>query len=150
MMGWPQGEIAALNAIRPNLPPAKVLVVDDDERTRDMLHGFLMSEGHDCVAIANGAEAVALCKSTHFDCMLLDVALEGLSGLAVAQRLGGSDSVIRPACVFLISGRPKSDFAEAIRAGWADGHLLKPIASDELAAAVRGSVRAKLPDPQGA
>jgi CheY-like chemotaxis protein len=136
-----------MNAIRQPSPTASVLVVDDDAHTRDILDGFLKAQGHDCVAVASGAEAISLCKATHFDCLLLDVALEGMSGLAVAQRLGGSESVIRPTRVFLISGRPKSDFADAMRQGWADGHILKPIASEELLALVRDSLRPAPPAP---
>lgn len=79
--------------------------------------------------------------------MLLDVVLEGASGLAVAQRLGGSESGIRPTHVYLITGKPKSDFVDALREGWADGHILKPVASDELDAIVRSSLRPIPPAP---
>lgn len=125
------------------LPCATVLVVEDDPSTREMLCMLLEAEGHECVTASTGAEALALCRTRHFDCMLIDATIGAMSGVSVAQRLGGSDSVMGPTHVYLMTGHAKSDFATALRERVVDGHILKPADIHELAEVVRASMYAR-------
>ena len=124
---------------------ASVIVVDDDPGTCAMLCLYLEAQGHQCVTATTGAEAVALCRDRHFDCMLLDARLGAMSGLSVAQRLGGQSSAMRPTHIFLLTGHPKSEFTPALRDGLVDGYILKSDNLEELSLVVRESVR--VPDP---
>ena len=56
-------------------PSLSILVVDDESSLRDTLTHSFTREGHRVQAVANGNEAIALAGESHFDVVLLDVAL---------------------------------------------------------------------------
>ena len=58
-----------------------LLVVDDDERLRGLLHRYLSSNGYRVSAAADAADARALMKSMAFDLLILDVMMPGESGM---------------------------------------------------------------------
>ena len=105
---------------------ARVLAVDDDADTTATVRALVEMDGHRCYTAQSGADALALCKRHHFDCMFLDERLGPLSGLAVAQRLGGSDSTMRPTHIVLLTGLPREDFLSALRDRTIDSYLRKP------------------------
>ena len=90
-----------------DIRPAKVLAVDDDLDTTGTVRAMVEMDGHECHTALNGWEALAMCRQHHFDCMFLDARLGSLSGLAVAQRLGGQDSSLRPRHIILLTGSPR-------------------------------------------
>ena len=105
---------------------ARVLAVDDDPDTARTVRALVEIDGHQCYTANTGADALALCAEHHFDCMFLDARLGALSGLAVAQRLGGSESTMRPTHIVLLSGAPREDFFSALRDRIVDSYLRKP------------------------
>ena len=109
-----------------DIRPAKVLAVDDDLDTTGTVRAMVEMDGHECHTALNGWEALAMCRQHHFDCMFLDARLGSLSGLAVAQRLGGQDSSLRPRHIILLTGSPREDFHTALRDRVIDGYLQKP------------------------
>ena len=62
-----------------------LLVVDDDERLRELLQRYLSSNGFRVSAAADAAEARRLMKSMAFDLLILDVMMPGESGLDFAR-----------------------------------------------------------------
>jgi two-component system response regulator (stage 0 sporulation protein F) len=65
-----------------------VLLVDDDDTLRDVLAGFLRSEGFDVIEACDGLECLSLLQSgLKPDAMLLDYRMPGLSGAQVFERL---------------------------------------------------------------
>lgn len=131
----------ALSSVRRAFECAVVLVVDDDADTRETLCVILEAEGHECVSVGTGSQAIAACRERRFDCMLLDYSLGTMSGLAVAQRLGGSESVNRPSHVLLMTGHDRAEFSSAIREGLVDGYVQKPADLDKLVDMVRNSIK---------
>ncbi len=121
------------------LPCANVLVVDDDRDTVEAIAVILEAEGHTCTKARSGKEALELCKSKKFDCMLLDVTLGDTSGIAVAKALAQTPD-IRPRHVVLLSGHPKSDFLSELRNGLVDGFISKPADIHILAEAVQSAL----------
>src|SRR5947207_12604403 len=63
----------------------RVLVVDDEDTIRASIAAFLRSRGHDVVAEASGAAALARLAVQHFDLMLCDVRMPRPSGLEVLE-----------------------------------------------------------------
>ena len=64
-----------------------LLVVDDDERIRDLLGSYLHQNGFRVTHAENGAAARAQMEGLAFDCIVLDVMMPGESGFEIAERL---------------------------------------------------------------
>src|SRR5271166_3491792 len=64
-----------------------ILVVDDDERIRDLLGGYLRQNGFRVTQAENGAAARSKLRGLAFDCIILDVMMPGESGFDIAGSL---------------------------------------------------------------
>jgi two-component system response regulator MprA len=115
-----------------------VLVVDDDAPVRRMLTRTLSAEGWDVRAAADGGAALAAVEQSVPDAVVLDVAMPGMDGLAVARRLRGK-GLATP--ILLLTARDAvSDRVAGLDAG-ADDYLVKPFATEELSARLRALLR---------
>src|SRR5205823_6561834 len=115
-----------------------VLVVDDDPPVRRMLERTLAAEGHAVTTAADGGAALAAVEREAPDLVILDVAMPGIDGLAVTQRLRGKGMT---APILLLTARDAvADRVEGLDAG-ADDYLTKPFAVEELIARVRALTR---------
>jgi two-component system, OmpR family, response regulator MprA len=122
-----------------------VLVVDDDAPVRRMLERTLSAEGHAVTTAADGGAALAAAERDVPDLVILDVAMPGLDGLAVTQRLRGK-GVTAP--ILLLTARDAVvDRVAGLDAG-ADDYLTKPFAIEELIARVRALTRRGTPATQ--
>ena len=103
----------------------RVLVVDDNVDSAEMLAVVLKQWGHEARLAHDGESALRDVESYHPDLVLLDIGLPGLSGYAVAERVTrrGGD---RPQLVALTGYGQADDVARAREAGF-DLHLLKPV-----------------------
>jgi len=115
-----------------------VLVVEDDPGTARFLRQGLEEDGHTVDVATDGVEGRVLGHGTHYDLMLLDVNLPGLSGLQLARELrqGGIETPI----LMLTALGATHDVVEGLDAG-ADDYLTKPFEFDELLARVRALTR---------
>ncbi|MGI8656124.1 MAG: ATP-binding protein [Pyrinomonadaceae bacterium] len=88
----------------------KILVVDDEEYVRDILHDVLQSEGHQVVVAGSGKEALAAFQDGNFDGVFTDVGMKEMNGWELAQHIRALDPNIPLA---LVTGwgdsLPKSD-----------------------------------------
>lgn len=69
------------------IPSLRILLVEDDPVNRRVLEGFLTHDQQAVRAVDNGASALELVDTEHFDLILTDLRLPGLSGLEVARRV---------------------------------------------------------------
>ncbi len=115
-----------------------VLVVDDDASIRRMLRRTLEAEGYRVVEAADGGAALASLERTQPDLLILDVAMPGVGGLAVARR-ARERGVLVP-ILFLTARDAVSDRVAGLDAG-ADDYLVKPFATEELLARLRVLLR---------
>ena len=65
--------------------PARVLVVEDEEKVRVLLNDAFRTEGHEVTEATTGAEALKRLDTGEFDLMVCDLGLPELSGLHVAR-----------------------------------------------------------------
>lgn len=66
---------------------ARILIVDDDENTREILRRWLAKEGYSTVSAADGEECLVALGKEAFDIVLLDVMMPNLDGLGVCERM---------------------------------------------------------------
>jgi signal transduction histidine kinase/ActR/RegA family two-component response regulator len=117
----------------------KVLLVDDEADTRDLVRQ-LLADGHAQVhTAASAAEALALLPALRPDLLLSDIGMPGCDGYQLireVRRLPPQQGGRTPAIALTAFARP-DDRARALLAGY-QAHLTKPIDSYELLAAVAG------------
>lgn len=102
----------------------RILVVDDDRDTRDILEAHLLSAGHEVVQAADGAQAIArLRNDAEIALLLLDLRMPGIDGWSCLRMLR-HDPDLRHIPVVALSGCAE-EFAE--RPAEADAFVPKPI-----------------------
>ena len=115
-----------------------ILVVDDDAPIRRMLDRTLQAEGYEVEVAADGGEALAAVERKAPDLVVLDVAMDGVDGIAVCRRLRAKGLALPVLLLTARDGVP--DRVAGLDAG-ADDYLVKPFATDELLARVRALLR---------
>jgi signal transduction histidine kinase len=65
----------------------RVLVIDDEKRIRDACHKMLTQRGFDVARAESGDEGLERIEKEHFDLILLDLMMPGLSGIDVLERV---------------------------------------------------------------
>tara|TARA_R110000782_G_scaffold114787_4_gene204908 strand:+ start:284 stop:964 length:681 start_codon:yes stop_codon:yes gene_type:complete len=111
--------------------PAHILVVDDDDRIRDLLKRFLTREGHRVTTASDAAAARRLLATMTFDLAILDVMMPGEDGLSLLAAIREGRQKETP--VMLLTARGEaSDRIAGLKTG-ADDYLPKPFEPEELA-----------------
>ncbi|KRB76236.1 two-component system response regulator [Nocardioides sp. Root190] len=129
------------------VPPARVLVVDDDRAVRESLRRSLAFNGYDVHLASDGAEALAGIGAVAPDVVVMDVMMPKLDGLEAtrALRAAGNDVPV----IVLTARDAVGDRVEGLDAG-ADDYLTKPFALEELLARIRALLRRATPVEDGA
>lgn len=114
-----------------------LLVVDDDDRIRDLLGRFLRDNGFRVSSAADAAEARARLALMRFDLLVLDVMMPGESGYELTRDLRRHMQVP----ILLLTARSEpGDRIEGLEAG-ADDYLGKPFEPRELLLRIRSILR---------
>jgi two-component system, cell cycle response regulator DivK len=109
----------------------KILLVDDDEMSRDMLSRRLIRRGFEVIFAVDGKQGVDTARREKPDIILMDMSLPVMDGWE-ATRCIKSDDATRDVLVIGLSARTMSaDRDKAIEAGCAD-YEIKPIEFDRL------------------
>ena len=83
---------------------SNVLVIDDDEGTRNLFSTVLSDAGYLVEAVENGKQAIKICKKGPFDIALIDIELPDIKGIELLNKL----KQIRPKMVkIIITGIPQ-------------------------------------------
>ena len=114
-----------------------VLVIEDDESTREVLASGLAEAGFDVVQAENGVEGLVREAEADPQLVLLDLMLPDLDGTEVCRRLRTRTHI--PVLV-VTAKTDESDAVEALGAG-ADDYVRKPFEIREVVARVRALVR---------
>jgi putative two-component system response regulator len=101
-----------------------ILIVDDYEAVRTSVCRLLRSAGYHAVAVADGEAALDAMRAERPALVLLDVSMQGLSGLGVLRAAGADPSLAGVPIVMLTADEDPATRAEAERLG-ARGFLQK-------------------------
>ncbi|MBW1668901.1 MAG: sigma-54-dependent Fis family transcriptional regulator [Deltaproteobacteria bacterium] len=108
---------------------ARILIVDDELIVRESLGGWLERDGHEVDTAQSGEEALEKMKDTRFDILLVDIKMEGMSGLDLLKAVKETDPDV--AVVMITAYGSISTAIEAMKNG-AYEYLLKPFDPNEL------------------
>lgn len=130
---------AAINDGAQHAPaaPHHIVVVDDDAGVRTLLARLLRECGYDVTGAACGEELETLMKERQIDLVLLDIMLQGESGLELCRKIRTHSRVP----IIMISARgQESDRVTGLDMG-ADDYIPKPFGRPEVLARVRAVLR---------
>jgi CheY-like chemotaxis protein len=128
--------VRAAKADRANGGPAnprrrRCLIVDDSRVIRKIAQKIVCDMGYEASEAENGEEALARCKATMPDLILLDWNMPVMGGIEFVTRLRRLPSRLRPTVIFCTSKTGAKDIHEGIAAG-ADDFLVKPFDKAQL------------------
>ncbi|MFT4251673.1 MAG: response regulator [Caulobacter sp.] len=126
-----------------------LLVVDDDDRIRDLLKQFLNRAGFRVSAAADAAHADRLVAVMDFDLLVLDVMMPGEDGFSFTKRLRAKGGEIGKVPILMLTARDQTgDRIEGLTHG-ADDYLAKPFEPQELLLRIESILRRTAPKPVG-
>jgi signal transduction histidine kinase len=114
----------------------RILIVDDNEDAAETLAMMLSLDGHEARTAFDGAVALSKVRDWTPDIVLLDIGLPGMDGYEVARQLRNDPSIGNIRLIALTGYGQPEDKQRAIDSGF-DAHLVKPIAPELLAEALR-------------
>jgi two-component system phosphate regulon response regulator OmpR len=119
------------------LPDAHLLIVDDDERIRELLQKFLSKSGFWVSAARDASHARRLLEGLEFDLIILDVMMPGEDGISLTRSL--RETIETPILLLTAKG-DANDRIDGLEAG-ADDYLSKPFEPKELLLRINAILR---------
>ena len=123
---------------------AKILVVDDDLRLRELLKRYLSENGYAVHAVPDGEAMNRSRTRERYDLLVLDLMMPGEDGLTICRRLRGSGDAVP--IIMLTAKGDEIDRIVGLEMG-ADDYLPKPFNPRELLARIQAVLRRQAPLP---
>ncbi|MFZ5502302.1 MAG: two-component system response regulator OmpR [Pseudomonadota bacterium] len=127
--------------------PQRILIIDDDDRLRELLLRYLGEQGFEVRAVANGAAMNQALRLGRFHLLVLDLMLPGEDGLSILRRLRAAGEQVP--VILLTAKGDEIDRIIGLEMG-SDDYLAKPFNPRELVARINAVLRRKGAVPVGA
>lgn len=114
----------------------KILIVDDEEKIRELIRLNLELAGYECLEARNGEEALDKLNEVHIDLVLLDIMLPGMNGYEISKYFLGKNIPI----IFLTAKDSTLDKVAGLKKG-AEDYIIKPFETLELLARIEVVLR---------
>ncbi len=112
----------------------RVLVVDDNRTSREVLGEILNSLSFDYTAVDSGTEAIGILEQTRrsvgepgYDLVLLDWMMPGMNGIETAKRIAQAPELPDPVVVIMVSPCEEAKKMQQAHRGGVSGYLQKPV-----------------------
>jgi two-component system, OmpR family, phosphate regulon response regulator OmpR len=129
--------------LTPQMPQAaNILVVDDDQRLRELLDRYLGEQGFGVRSAANAEAMDSVMSNDSIDMIILDLMLPGEDGLSICRRLRATGR--RLPIIMLTAKGDEADRITGLEIG-ADDYLPKPFNPRELVARINAVLRRQSP-----
>jgi len=107
---------------------AKLLIVDDEEKIRDLIKKYAVFDNHIITEASNGMEAIELFNSNSFDLIVLDIMMPELDGFSTAKEIRKISNIP----IIMLSARGEEyDKIHGFELG-IDDYIVKPFSPKEL------------------
>ncbi len=121
---------------------AKVLIVEDNPESVDLLVYFLKPAGYEISVATDGVEAIEMVEKAPPDIILLDIMLPKIDGYQICERLKKDQRTFHIPIIMITALKELKDKIRALEAG-ADDFISKPFDNVELLARVKSLLRLK-------
>jgi DNA-binding response OmpR family regulator len=118
----------------------KILVVEDDQKTADLIRLYLERNGYEAMVVHNGRVGLEMAQSQPPDLIILDLMLPGLGGLDICHSLRRGPTTKHIPIIMLTAKSTEDDKLEGLYLG-ADDYVTKPFSPRELMARVKAVLR---------
>ena len=109
----------------------KILIVDDDPITINLLRLILEPAGYETCSAQNGVDALKMVAETTPDIILLDIMMPIMDGLTVCKELR-TQAETKTLPILILSTNALASSVKAVMAAGATKYLFKPISRDNL------------------
>ncbi|NFV79110.1 response regulator [Magnetospirillum aberrantis] len=135
---------AVLDVARSLFRRARVLIIDDSHTYRETLAQELREDGCEVVQVTSGPEGLAQLRERDYDCVMVDMVMPDMDGIAVCQELSArrNDSEAPLVVLMLSAYENKENVTRALEAG-ADDFIGKSTEMSVLRARLRALLRRK-------
>ena len=116
----------------------RILLVEDDSSLGETIQAWLRLDQHAVDWVRRGDSAQTALATHHYDCVLLDRGLPGLSGDALLASLRAAGKTVP--VILITAFNALADRVEGLDLG-ADDYLVKPFELEEMSARIRAAVR---------
>ena len=120
--------------------PSRMVIVEDNADSREMLCELLLQAGFECRAVESGPAALALMDEVRPQIVILDVGLPEMDGFEIARRIRANPAHAGVCLIALTGYGQAADRAATAEAGF-DVHLVKPVDAEQLLTLLRGGLR---------
>ena len=104
----------------------KLLIVDDEELTRNMTAFQLSDLGYEIIEVSDGPGALALIREKNFDLILLDISMPVMNGLEVLEKIRLNNSALNLPIIMVTAEDQADSIVSALDKG-ANDYLVKPL-----------------------
>jgi two-component system, cell cycle sensor histidine kinase and response regulator CckA len=119
-----------------------ILIVDNEQRNRDLLETMLVAEGFQIQSAASAEEALAMIAQKPPDLIVLDIMMSGMDGYQMAARIKGSRAT-KHIPIIMVTAREDHDARMLGLLAGAENFLTKPVNRSELCLRARNLIRLK-------
>jgi len=126
---------------------AKILIVDDEPRIRELIREHLQYSGYVCEEAGDGSAALSLLSGGGFDLVILDLMMPFMDGMTCLREMRARH--INTPVIILTARGEEYDKLAGLEGG-ADDYVVKPFSPRELVARVRAVLNRTMPRPETA
>jgi DNA-binding NtrC family response regulator len=118
----------------------KILIVDDDKDTRDILSDLISSDGYKAITASDGRQALIETKAHSPDLVLLDIKLPGIDGLKVLEEIKKMDKDLP--VIMLTAHEDVKGAVQAMKSGAFD-YITKPFDNEEMVLNIKKALQTR-------
>jgi PAS domain S-box-containing protein len=120
-----------INELQPSRP-LKVLLVEDNEINRIVVHEMLLADGHTVVEARDGFEGVKMSNTEEFDIILMDISMPVMDGRAATRMIRAGGGASANTAIFALTANAMIEEQEEFLKDGMDGVLTKPLPREAL------------------
>lgn len=119
---------------------SRVLIVEDNDLNLKLFHDLLMIQNFEVISSKDGKGVVAIAENEHPDLILMDIQLNGISGIDLIKELKKTPSTSKIPIIAVTAFAMKNDEVKITESG-CDMYLSKPVSIDHFFAALHKFIK---------